>query len=93
MTSGAPLENPDAHVLIEAKASSGRDHIRLALGQLLDYVRHTGPLFEMPALAVLVPTRPTDDLMDLLSRSGVDAIWRKGRAFADSVGGRYSTKR
>jgi hypothetical protein len=57
--------------LIEAKGSIDRDHIRLALGQVLDYARYVEP----KRRAVLVPSYPGDDLVDLLLAHGVSCIY------------------
>jgi hypothetical protein len=66
--------------LIEAKASAGRVYVRAGLGQVLDYSRflkHRGK-------ALLLPTRPSDDLIELLHDHGVGAIWEEGTEFARS---------
>lgn len=55
--------DPADDVLIEAKASASREDIRLAIGQLLDYRRHLAP---RSRIAVLVPERPSADLVALL---------------------------
>lgn len=60
--------------LYEAKASSIRPDVRLGLGQILDYSRFIN---ECEALALLLPTRPADDLLDLLHAFEVRAVWRK----------------
>jgi hypothetical protein len=73
-----------ANLLIEVKASSKRDHLRYAIGQLYDYRRYLD--FEVD-LAVLVPSRPTDDLMGLLEAAEVGAIWRENTSFSDSGDG------
>ncbi len=57
--------------LIEAKASSSRNHIRAALGQILDYSRYV----DHSSLAVLTPTRPAIDLIHLLLAHGIASIW------------------
>lgn len=57
--------------LIEAKSSASRNHVRLALGQILDYARYV----KHYKLAVLVPTRPADDLVGLLGDYGVSCIY------------------
>jgi hypothetical protein len=58
------LYDPDTGELYEAKASSVRNEIRLAIGQLLDYRRWIEP---HPArCTILVPSRPADDLVHLL---------------------------
>ncbi|MGY2127473.1 hypothetical protein [Blastococcus sp. SYSU DS0617] len=62
-----------AEELYEAKGSTNRPSIRLALGQLLDYVRH----LPEPAkkLTVLLPHRPADDLITLLRTHHVGCVW------------------
>jgi hypothetical protein len=69
---------PAKNLLIEAKASSGRDSIRMAIGQLLDYQR-----FEQtkPQLAVLLPHKPDQDICDLLSSADIALIWADGDTF------------
>ncbi len=59
--------------LIEAKGSAARYYIRLALGQILDYARFICPA----SMAVLVPSRPADDLVALLAEHGVDCIFEQ----------------
>ncbi len=59
--------------LIEVKADSGRATIRLALGQILDYARH----ISHSSKAVLVPARPTSDLIDLLGSCDVALVWEE----------------
>lgn len=62
--------------LIEAKASASRQDIRMAIGQLLDYRRHLG---SRSSMAVLLPERPSDDLMDLLRSLKVAVIVERSR--------------
>jgi hypothetical protein len=66
------------NVLIEAKGSVTREAVRMAIGQLFDYERHLSP---GPALAILVPSLPRRDLVDLCTRRGVSVIWQNGEAF------------
>lgn len=70
------LKNP--RLLIEAKASASREHIRLAIGQLLDYRRWLEPA---PATCILVPTAPAPDMLDLLRQLDIGAAWRVGAGF------------
>ncbi|MEU8657894.1 hypothetical protein [Actinoplanes philippinensis] len=84
------LYDPVAGLLIEVKASTERDSLRFAVGQLYDYRRYLD--FEVD-LAVLVPTKPSDDLMGLLSAAEVAAIWPRAASFTDSEGGRYLSAR
>jgi hypothetical protein len=72
--------------LIEAKGSSDRDSVRMALGQVLDYVRHS----EAKLRGVLVPDKPDPDLIDLLAAHHVGTVWRTRRGFSDSLGGSLS---
>ncbi|MCA1008222.1 hypothetical protein LCL87_21145 [Rhodococcus hoagii] len=63
------------HVLYEAKASSSREAVRMALGQLLDYRR----AFDIPPeLRVLLPERPSEDLVDLLAEHKVRCVYPTG---------------
>jgi hypothetical protein len=64
--------------LIEAKGSVTREAVRMAIGQLYDYRRYITP---RPSLAVLLPARPRQDLIDLCAVSGAAVIWPDGEAF------------
>lgn len=70
--------------LVEAKGSVERTSIRMAIGQLADYSRF---LAGQPQLAVLLPKRPRDDLVDLLRSQGIDLIYPEETGFTDSTGG------
>lgn len=61
--------------IYEAKGSIARESIRMAIGQLLDYRRHV----PVPgaALAVLLPARPSDDLVDLVTSAGMSCVYRQ----------------
>jgi hypothetical protein len=73
--------------LVEAKATANRPAIRMAIGQLADYSRFIDP---PPDCAVLVPARPSQDLLALLAALGVAAIWQEDDGFADSADGRFT---
>lgn len=81
----ADLYCQERRLLVEAKNAPTRHNIRLAIGQLFDY----GRAREQSSRAVLVPDRPNDDLLDLLSRVEIDAIWRDGTGFRDTRGGMW----
>ena len=68
---------PNEKLLIEAKSSAARPYIRLAIGQLLDYKRHIKP--DPKKLAILVPTEPQEDLLNLLSDLEITLIYRKDK--------------
>jgi len=69
----------DKKTLIEAKSSSSRNHIRLAIGQLLDYKRHIDP--KPKKIVILLPTRPQDDLIDLVKGLKIELIFKEGGTF------------
>ncbi|MFD7103099.1 restriction endonuclease [Streptomyces celluloflavus] len=69
-------------VLIEAKGTIHRDAIRTAIGQLFDYRRHILP--HPRGLALLVPSRPEDDLLDLCASVEIKVIWPEGESYAQT---------
>ncbi|WJV48873.1 restriction endonuclease [Streptomyces flavofungini] len=58
--------------LIEVKNSSTRQSVRLAIGQLMDYRRFFNPT---PALALLLPSAPREDLLDLCASLCIEVVW------------------
>jgi hypothetical protein len=54
----------------------------MAVGQLIDYSRFLMP---KPRLAVLLPSKPREDLQELLKSAGVDFVWRERKKFVDSA--------
>jgi hypothetical protein len=79
----ADLMDRTTGTLYEAKGTVERGAIRMAIGQLLDYGRFVKP---RPRLAVLLPSRPRDDLAGLLRDVGIDVVWRDGGKFVDAAG-------
>jgi hypothetical protein len=76
--------------LIEAKCSVRREYIRMAVGQLLDYSHLIAKDAGRPALAILLPSRPSHDIEDWLkSRLEIYVIWRDGEVFLDNANGRF----
>lgn len=65
----------ETNVLYEAKGSSGRSWIRLAVGQLLDYRRNI-PM-ENLTTAVLLPSEPSVDLKNYLKDLGIGLAFRQ----------------
>ncbi|GGN73689.1 hypothetical protein GCM10010112_43220 [Actinoplanes lobatus] len=78
------LYDQSINLLIEVKATTDRDLLRFAVGQLYDYRRYLD--FEVD-LAILLPSRPNEDLMGLLEVARIGAIWRDGTSFTDSQDG------
>ena len=76
-------------VLIEAKAQSTRETVRYAIGQLLDY-RHL--LDPPPAMAILLPAEPAQDLKSLLTALMIAQIWPDRSDFVDSLGGQLTDR-
>jgi hypothetical protein len=68
------LYDVTASELVEAKGVSSREAVRMVLGQLLDHRRFVKPA----TLAALLPTRPTDDLIDLIRGAGAACIYEAG---------------
>lgn len=61
--------------LYEAKSSPARSDVRMAIGQLLDYQRHI-PVLKL-ACSLLLPSRPTDDLVDLAHYAQMGVTFRQ----------------
>lgn len=66
------------NVLYEAKGDVRRSSVRMAIGQLLDYRR-----FEPPStsLAILLPRKPAQDLIELIHSVPASAAWRTKDGF------------
>lgn len=61
--------------LCEAKGVTTRETVRSAVGQVLDYRRHLQP----KSLAVLLPTRPTDDLVAFMHSVEISCVYEERR--------------
>ena len=66
------------HVLYEAKSDVLRTSVRMAIGQLLDYRRFEDP---PPRVAVLLPSKPPQDLIDLIHSVDASVVWRTEDGF------------
>ncbi len=58
-------------------ASGARTYVRAGLGQVLDYAR----FLDHESKALLVPVRPSENLLDLLNDHGCAVIWPDGSDF------------
>ena len=65
-------------MLYEAKGDVRRTSVRMAIGQLLDYRRFEAPSMK---LAVLLPRRPTQDLIELIYEVPASVAWRTTENF------------
>ncbi|MFI7438702.1 hypothetical protein [Nonomuraea indica] len=81
------LYDTTAHVLYELKGNVGRNAVRMAIGQLMDYRRHVDP--PNPALAVLLPEEPHDDIKALLEDLGIALVYRAKSTFVGVPGLAY----
>lgn len=68
---------PSLGLLVEAKGTVERGAIRMALGQLLDYGRFVSGSHR----AILLPSRPREDLRQLVLGAGVDLYWKDDATF------------
>ena len=75
---GSPLlsdiYDTTTRVLYEAKSSSSRRDVRMAVGQLLDYQRHI-PVPELTC-SLLLPARPSDDLVHLAHHANMGVTFK-----------------
>ncbi|MER6732571.1 restriction endonuclease [Streptomyces puniciscabiei] len=72
---------PDLDLLIEAKGSVTRENMRMAVGQLIDYNRFVRAKYR----AVLVPSKPRADLIELAETAGQAIIWPQGNGYKCSA--------
>lgn len=76
--------------LVEAKSSTSREHIRMAVGQLLDYAFQIEPKFGKPNMAILLPREPDPNSVKWLPHRSISLIWREKTAFLDNANGRFT---
>jgi hypothetical protein len=76
--------------LIEAKSSARREHIRMAVGQLLDYAFQGKQDLGEPKKAILLPVKPQPEIEKWLASLEISIIWRKGREFLDNANGQFA---
>jgi hypothetical protein len=62
--------------LYEVKGTAVRASVRLAIGQLLDY-RRLLPKKDVK-LTILLPIRPSDDLLAFVNSCGMSCVWENG---------------
>jgi hypothetical protein len=84
------LYDPKKRYLIEAKASTRREDVRMAIGQLFDYENLTQAAgLGKSKLAVLLPEKPPKDIERLLDSLRIASIWKCGRTFKDNRNDRF----
>lgn len=78
----------ESHLLVEAKSSTSREHIRMAVGQLLDYGFQIKKSLGKSHMAVVLPRKPDPDSVNWLSELRIGVIWREQEAFSDNADGK-----
>lgn len=63
-------------VLVEAKSGVRREHVRTAIGQLIDYQRLEAENGTELTLRCLLPRRPQPDLVELLHYANIELVYR-----------------
>ena len=76
--------------LIEAKSSASREHIRMAVGQLLDYAFQGKRKLGEPKKAILLPVKPEPEIEKWLASLEISIIWRERGSFLDNANGRFA---
>lgn len=71
--------------LIEAKSSIGREYIRMAVGQLFDYAFLGKKELVTPNMAILLPKKPEQDIVDWLEGLKISVIWKQRKEFFDNA--------
>jgi hypothetical protein len=69
--------------LYEAKGTAVRSSVRLAVGQLLDY-RRLLPI-ENVRLTILLPIRPSNDLLVFIKSCGMSCVWENGNGYFERL--------
>ncbi|MGH7814544.1 MAG: hypothetical protein ACREQI_11165 [Candidatus Binataceae bacterium] len=79
----------DRRNLIEAKSSTSREHLRIAVGQLFDYAYQGRRKLGEPHKAILVPAKPSDELIKWLRSLEIAVIWPHKKRFVDTANGQF----
>jgi len=84
------LYEVDRKNLIEAKCSTKREYIRMAVGQLFDYAYLGRKRFGKPNMAILLPKKPDPKSTEWLSELHIGVVWKEDDAFRDEPKGRFT---
>ena len=76
--------------LIEAKSSADREHVRMAVGQLLDYAFQGKAKMPDPNKAMLLPEKPPPDVEEWLDSIGIKLIWPSAESFLDNANRQFT---
>jgi hypothetical protein len=75
--------------LIEAKASTDREHVRMAVGQLLDYAFQGKKKLGSPNMGILLPEKLNPRIEKWLLSLSISIIWKDGESFFDNANGQF----
>lgn len=75
----------ELNLIVEAKGSTTRESVRMAIGQLVDYSRS----FQAPNRAILLPSQPRKDLVAVAASHGIVVIWPAEEGFTTTSGSGY----
>ncbi len=79
----ADLVNKTDLQVIEVKAGITRGYIREAIGQVLEYVYQLKRIRnETWKPLILIPGKPSEDLVGFVQSLGIDLIWEEGEGFS-----------
>lgn len=83
---GGMIIEPDMYVeaegwVVEAKKSTGREYVRMAIGQVLDYAHNARELAAEVSPMILLPGRSEPDLQELSADLGITLAARDGDSF------------
>jgi hypothetical protein len=84
------LYEVDRKNLIEAKCSTQREYIRMAVGQLFDYAYLGRKRFGKPNMAILLPKKPDPKSIEWLSELSIGVVWKERDVFRDEPKGRFT---
>jgi hypothetical protein len=73
----------DLGVVVEAKRSSSRGSMRTAIGQVLDYKYSLAKSGKMLSPQILVPARPSEDMLGLCKELGISVAFRAQAGFTE----------
>ncbi|HKA10965.1 MAG TPA: hypothetical protein VKI99_10905 [Candidatus Dormibacteraeota bacterium] len=77
----------ELNLIVEAKGSTTRENVRMAIGQLADYSR----FFQTPKRAILLPSPPRRDLAAVAASQGIVFIWHAEQGFTTTAESEYLT--
>jgi len=80
------LYDDDERIMIEAKSSTNRHSVRLAIGQLYDYSYLMQQICgKSVRRAMLLPERLDSVMEEFLKSLSIASIWKNGSSFADNM--------